>query len=99
MRAFRFTESAEQDVDAILSYTLTTWGEAQATTYIDGLYHVLDLIAANPAMGRLRPELAPELRGFFYREHVIFYVLFEEELLVIRVLSARRDIRPDAFDR
>jgi len=63
-RAFRFTEKAEKDVDAILSYTLTAWGEAQAQAYILGLYDLLDIVSENPAAGRLRPELAPGLRSF-----------------------------------
>lgn len=99
MQVFRFTESAEADVDSILSHTIATWGEAQAEAYIGGLFHVLDLVAAKPAMGRLRPELAPELRGFSYREHTIFYVLFDSGILVIRVLASRMNIRPDIFTR
>ncbi len=35
--AFRFTESAENDADTILSYTMATWGEAQTEAYIGGL--------------------------------------------------------------
>ncbi|MEW9616264.1 type II toxin-antitoxin system RelE/ParE family toxin [Shinella sp. S4-D37] len=92
MRAFRFTDSAEKDVDAILAYTITTWGDAQAEAYIGGLYQVLALIAEKPAIGRLRPELAPGLRSFPYREHLVFYMLFEDAVLVIRVLAARQDI-------
>ena len=98
-RAFRFTESAEADVAAILSYTMSTWGEAQAASYIEGLYRVLDLISAKPALGRQRPDLAPDLRGFPYGEHLIFYVLFADGILVIRVLASKRDIRPHFFEQ
>ena len=67
VNTFRFTESAEADLDSILSYTMSTWGEDQAEAYIAGLYQLLDLVSARPAIGRLRPDLAPELRGFPYR--------------------------------
>ncbi|MCQ4632025.1 type II toxin-antitoxin system RelE/ParE family toxin [Shinella sp. CPCC 100929] len=97
MQAIRFTESAEKDIDAILSYTMSAWGDAQTEAYIDGLYRILEMISANPAAGRLRPELAPDLRSFPHREHLIFYVLIDAEVLVIRVLAARQNVKPDAF--
>jgi toxin ParE1/3/4 len=98
-RAFRFTEKAEKDVDAILSYTLTTWGEAQAQAYILGLYDLLDLVSENPAAGRLRPELAPGLRSFPYRKHLVFYASLEGEVVVVRVLGARQEIESGRFKR
>jgi toxin ParE1/3/4 len=98
-RAFRFTEKAEKDVDAILSYTLTAWGEAQAQAYILGLYDLLDLVSENPAAGRLRPELAPGLRSFPYRKHLVFYVSLEGEVVVVRVLGARQEIESGRFKR
>ncbi|CAK7255016.1 MULTISPECIES: type II toxin-antitoxin system RelE/ParE family toxin [unclassified Shinella] len=99
MHAFRFTESAEKDVDAILAYTITTWGDAQAEAYIGGLYRVLDLLAERPALGRLRPELAPGLRSFPYREHLLFYMLFEDTVLVVRILAARQNTGTGLLER
>ena len=98
MPTVRFTESAEKDVDGVLAYTLATWGDAQAQAYIGGLYRILDLISDNPAAGRLRSELVPGLRSFPYREHLVFYMLFEGELMVVRVLAARQGLRKDSFD-
>lgn len=69
--AFRFTERAEKDVDAILSYTMATWGEAQTDAYVAGLFHLIELISENPALGRVRSELADGLRSFPYREHLV----------------------------
>jgi toxin ParE1/3/4 len=99
MASFRFTESAEQDVAAILSYTMATWGEAQAQIYIGGLYDVLALLSDKPGVGRIRPDLAPGLRSFPYREHLVFYALFEDAIMVIRVLAARRNITGHLFGR
>lgn len=97
MASFRFTESAERDVDAILSYTMATWGDAQAQAYIGGLYDTLELLSEKPGVGRFRPELAPGLRSFPYREHQVFYLIFEGAILVVRVLASRRDIAVDLF--
>ncbi len=43
-------------------------------------------------MGRLRPELAPGVRSFPVRKHVVFYRLVDGDVQVVRVLDGRRDI-------
>ena len=43
-------------------------------------------------MGRLRVELAPELRSFAVGDYVIFYRFKEREIFVARVLSGDRDL-------
>ncbi|MDF1632173.1 type II toxin-antitoxin system RelE/ParE family toxin [Mycoplana sp. MJR14] len=91
--SFQFTDSATADVDAILSYTLKTWGDDQAVAYVGGLYELLGLLSANPASGRLRRDLSPELRSFPYREHVVFYVPSGDGIMVIRVLHGRQSVR------
>ena len=99
MGAFRFTESAEKDVDVILSYTMATWGDAQTDAYIAGLFHVLKLISENPALGRVRSELAEGLRSFPYREHLVFYAVHDDAILVIRVLGAKQGLKSNLFKR
>jgi plasmid stabilization system protein ParE len=42
--------------------------------------------------GRPRPELRPDLRSFPFRRYVIFFRYGEDELVVLNILSARRDI-------
>ena len=76
---------------------MSTWGEDQAEAYIAGLYQLLDLVSARPAIGRLRPDLAPELRGFPHREHLIFYKVFDDEIVVIRILASRQNVQTDIF--
>lgn len=97
--AFRFTESAENDVDTILSYTMATWGEAQMEAYIGGLFHVLELISENPALGHARAELAEGLRSFPYREHLVFYAVHDNAILVVRVLGAKQGLKSNLFKR
>lgn len=99
MVAFRFTESAENDVDAILSYTMAAWGDMQTDAYIGGLFHLLELISENPALGRARSELAEGLHSFPYREHLVFYVVHDNAVLVVRVLGAKQGLKSNLFKR
>jgi plasmid stabilization system protein ParE len=49
-------------------------------------------------MGRVRPELADELRSFPTRTpYIIFYVAEAKGLLIVRVLHHARDIDADYF--
>ncbi|MCJ8053208.1 type II toxin-antitoxin system RelE/ParE family toxin [Shinella curvata] len=99
MGAFRFTESAETDVDTVISYTMATWGDAQADAYIGGLFHILELISENPSLGRARSELAEGLHSFPYREHLIFYLIHDDAILVVRVLAAKQGLKSSFFKR
>ncbi|WP_412178768.1 type II toxin-antitoxin system RelE/ParE family toxin [Rhizobium sp. TRM96647] len=96
--AYQFTASAEADVNAILAYTLETWGDAQAEAYVGGLFDLLGRLSARPESGRLRQELPGSLRSFPYREHIVFYTVFRDAILVIRVLHARQNTLPAFFD-
>ncbi len=49
-------------------------------------------LAENPGMGRLRPELLPNIRSFPVGDYILFYQEFENGIELIRVLSACRDL-------
>jgi toxin ParE1/3/4 len=51
------------------------------------------LLAGNPEIGRLRPELSVQgLRSFPVQTHVIFYLAQQDGIEVVRVLHGSRDI-------
>ena len=51
MTAFRFSRLAEADLMDIGAYTLRTWGEDQAISYIDDLESRCQQLADNPELG------------------------------------------------
>ncbi len=44
-------------------------------------------------MGPRRDNLAPGLRAHFYRDYVIYYVITDREIIIIRVLHGSRDAK------
>jgi toxin ParE1/3/4 len=50
------------------------------------------LLAGRPGIGRVRPELYPDLRSFVIGKYVVFYVPLKNGIDVIRVLHGARDI-------
>jgi toxin ParE1/3/4 len=89
----RFSRPALTDLDEIVSYTASAWGEAQAEAY---------LTALNSAIGRalMQPKSAPlmrlsgrSLRVLAVRRHLVFYREEANGILIVRILHTSRDVR------
>lgn len=85
------TTEAQRDLADILLYTLQRWGEDQQDRYAMALEQGLVLLAENPEIGRSRPELFRGCRSYRVREHILYYVLRDEAVVIIRVLHGRMD--------
>lgn len=75
----------------IYAYTEETWGEPRAVSYLYGLYEIFDHIGRHPLMGRLRPELGEAMRSFPHGAHVIFFMPWQGEVAIVRVLHGAVD--------
>ena len=63
MRAFRITVEARADIKGIYRY-IAVDNRPAAIRQIARLYDRFALLATQPLMGELRPDLAPQLRSF-----------------------------------
>jgi toxin ParE1/3/4 len=95
---FRFSRRAEADLLSIGAYTLRTWGEDQATRYIDDLQACCEALADNPRLGRACDDVRPGLRRMERGRHVVFYREDAEGLLVSRILHQRMLPERQAID-
>ena len=57
-----------------------------------GLLDLLDLIAANPRMAKLRAEFDKPTRLQRYKSHMIFYRIEDEFVRVMRVLHGQQNL-------
>ena len=57
------------------------------------LYDQFSLLASNPEMGELRPELSAGLRAFTVGNYVIFFRQSSKRIEIARVLHGARDIQ------
>ena len=92
MKPFKLSDKAAADIDGILDYTYARFGAAQAESYYDSLRKCFQMLAENPAIGRLRTAIDPPLRSHHHRKHIVFYDTFEDHILIVRVLHERMDI-------
>jgi toxin ParE1/3/4 len=70
-------------------YSFRTWGEAQTDRYTCQLEDCCQLIADNPALGRLCDEIRPGLRRMEQGKHVVFYREDPGGILISRILHQR----------
>jgi len=83
---------AEEDLQDIYLYTDDVWGQRQARLYLTRLYDLFDHLGRNPAMGRSRPEIGEGIRSFPHGAHIVFFMKWEDEVAIVRVLHGSMDI-------
>lgn len=89
--AIRVQEAASVRLDEIYQYTRDTWGEAQAETYITGLFAAFEQIEARGVRSRAVPaEFGVE--GYFFRDerHVVYWRhLSNGDIGIVTILHER----------
>ena len=84
---------AKHDLKRIYDYSISNWGDRQASDYLDKLKKLFWELTEQPKMGIEREELLPDMRSFSVDSHVVFYRLLQSQVEVVRVLHARQDPR------
>lgn len=93
MTSYRLSPAAEQDLEEIWSYTARTWSPQQAEAYFADLLQGLDMLAANPRIGRTMDRIRPGYRRFHLAHHLIFYTeQGQGSVDVIRILHEKSDV-------
>ncbi len=82
---------AELDLDEIWDY-IAQDNFTVADRFLDTISERCHMLARHPEIGRLRPELAPDLRSFAVGNHIIFYRPIDDGIEVARVLRGSRDL-------
>jgi toxin ParE1/3/4 len=55
------------------------------------------LLADNPRLGRPRPEIAPEARGWIVGRYLVLYRAQDDGIEVVRVVHGAREIEQIEF--
>jgi toxin ParE1/3/4 len=95
MAKYHFTNKAVEDLTNIWNYTFETWSERQADMYYNMLIESCQKIVENPWLyGFKYDEITEGLRGYRANKHIIFYqILQDDEILIIRILHQRMDLK------
>ncbi len=87
----RVSPAAESDLDDIWLYIARESSIETAERVIANLTERFYLLTRHPQAGRRRDDLRPGVRSFPVGRHVIFYRLFEDEVVILRVIDGRRE--------
>lgn len=88
---FKLSTQASHDVEDIYLYGFINFGEEQADLYSLRMHKCIDILCANPEIGRLDIRVNSAVRRFDFESHVIFYDIEADSILIIRVLHRSMD--------
>ena len=89
--AIRVQEAASVRLDEIYLYTRDRWGEAQAQTYLAGLFTAFEKIETRSVMSRPVPaEFGVEGYFFRYERHFVYWKRFiNGDIGIVTILHER----------
>ncbi|WP_082783724.1 type II toxin-antitoxin system RelE/ParE family toxin [Acetobacter malorum] len=91
MKELYFTPSAEDDLSNIWDYTVEKWSIEQADKYTDEIKEVCSDLCAGIKFGR-SVEVRDGYLKYPSRSHVIYFLLYDDRLEVVRILGKRQDV-------
>jgi toxin ParE1/3/4 len=91
-----YSRSARADLREIARYFARV-NPDYGIRIVDAIRQQCQQLDRFPKMGRLREELAEDLRSFGVRPYLVFYRETARGIAGVRVLHGRRDVRPEMF--
>ncbi|MBC8151964.1 MAG: type II toxin-antitoxin system RelE/ParE family toxin [Bacteroidetes bacterium] len=84
-----WSENTQADFNGIIEYLADVWSPQMAERFIDEFYKKLDLLEANPEIGR-RSERRPDIRVFpITKYNRLYYTLQKDRIVLINLLDTR----------
>lgn len=91
MTGFVLSPRAQADIDEIWDYTVRTWDQAQAESYLRDIQGALRSLVADPSKGRACDDIRAGYKKQPVGSHVLFFRLVGDDIEVIRILHQRMD--------
>lgn len=92
MHKINFSKRAVEDLSDIWNYTAKKWSVLQADNYYNTLISFCKVLAKNPAFyGTKYDVIKNGLLGCKVEKHILFYIIQNNEVLIIRVLHEKMD--------
>lgn len=92
MKELVFSPRALLDLSEIWEYTADRWDVEQADSYVRGLVDACAEIASGKRNGRNVDDIRPGYFKITVVSHVVFYVLSDDTVDVVRILHQRMDV-------
>jgi toxin ParE1/3/4 len=84
------TATAESDLADAWRW-IADHDERAADRYLDGLEKRICQLGAHPFSGVSRDDVIPKIRAITFRSHLVYHVVENNRVVIVRVLHASRD--------
>ena len=91
MNRFRLSLRAKTDLTEIHHY-ISRDNPPAADRFVSEFFDLFHLLARNPEIGQLRPELRPNLRSISHGNYVVFFYSMNDGVEIAGVVHGARDI-------
>lgn len=91
MRDVALRPEAVLDVEDIADYTIQQWGKEQARYYVAELRQAIERLSESADRFPLSDLPFPGLRRMRCRHHLVYYLVDEAHVDVVRILHERMD--------
>jgi toxin ParE1/3/4 len=91
VRRLIFRTAASSDIRAIARYTRTRWGEEQTAAYVAALRDQIKSLREYPMRFREFGDRYPNLRQMGCGHHIVFYLVTNDAIEIVRVLHKAMD--------
>lgn len=92
MREVRLRPEAARDVEKIADYTIAHWGQEQAQAYVAALRRKAESLAETGFQQSPRFNIVPGLRRARSGNHLIYFMIEDHLIDVVRVLHQSADV-------
>jgi toxin ParE1/3/4 len=90
-RKLHISPEARIDLRDIRRFTTQEWGARQLEIYTERLRQAIQRLIDCPELGHARDDLYPGCRAFAAEQHVIFYRITGNAIIIGRVLHGSQD--------
>jgi len=90
-KEINLTPRATEDLENLWFYSQEQFGLLKADEYIGRISGIFELIATHE-VGIKRPELGDSLYSLPVEKHVVFFLVSELVIIVIRILNQSQDV-------
>jgi len=93
MISYKLSEEAEKDVESILLYTQTIWGDLQFEKYAGEIYRMFEKLTKNPDLGTSANHIFEGVRKMPIGKHVILYIYRKNTVFIVRIIHQSSDVK------
>ncbi|MCP4933752.1 MAG: type II toxin-antitoxin system RelE/ParE family toxin [bacterium] len=87
------SDPAKDDLQDILQYTFSRYGERQVDVYLQALYEGMELLTDNPEIGHRRNDMPPDYQALNVGKHLLVFTVKDDRIVIARILHQSRDMK------